>query len=169
MEQQLEQVAVELVNRAMRAGATEADVTVHEADEFSTALRLGQIEKLKEAASKALGLRIFLGVRSASSFSSDFSERSLERLVERTLAMARVTSEDPASGLPDEALLGRYEGDLDLYSDDVAELSTEDRIDYARRAEQAALNADPRIKNSEGAWFEAMVGRKAYANSLGFA
>src|SRR5208283_5708500 len=98
MEQQLEQIAVELVNRAMRAGATAADVTVHEADDFSTALRLGQIEKLKEAASKALGLRILLGARSASSFSSDFSAASLDRLVERTLAMALVTSEDPANG-----------------------------------------------------------------------
>ena len=63
--------------------------------------------------------------------------------MERTLAMARVTSEDPASGLPDAALLGQYEGDLGLYSDDVAELSTEDRIDYARRAEQAALERRP--------------------------
>ena len=169
MEHPLEQIATDLVDRAMRAGATAADVTIHENDDFSTALRLGQIEKLKEAASKALGLRIFLGERSASSFSSDFSPASLERLVARTLAMARVTSEDPASGLPDAALLGRYEGELQLYSDDVAALSTEERIAYARRAEQAALAADPRIKNSEGAWFEASVGRKAYANSLGFA
>jgi PmbA protein len=169
MEPQLEQIAAELVGRAMRAGATAADVTIHEADEFSMALRLGQIEKLKEAASKALGLRVFRGVRSASSFSSDFSEQSLKRLVERTFAMASVTSEDPASGLPEAALLGSCVGDLGLYSDDVAALSTEDRIDYARRAEQAALGADPRIKNSEGAWFEASVGRRAYANSLGFA
>jgi len=167
-EQQLEQIAVDLVNRATHGGATAADVTVYESDEFSTALRLGQIEKLKEAASKALGLRVFRGVRSASSFSSDFSAASLDRLVERTLAMAQVTSEDPASGLPDAALLGRHEGDLQLYSEDVATLTTEERIDYARRAEQAALAADPRIKNSEGAWFEASVGRRAYANSLGF-
>lgn len=166
--EQLEQIASDLVERAMRAGATAADVVVSEADEFSTALRLGQIEKLKEAASKALGLRVFKGIRSASAYSSDFSTSSLERLVGRTLAMATVTSEDPASGLPNEELLGRYEGDLQLYSDDVAAISTEARIDYARRAEQAALSSDPRIKNSEGAWFEATVGRRAYANSLGF-
>jgi PmbA protein len=164
----LEQIAADVVQRAVRAGATAADVTVHEADEFSTTLRLGIIEKLKEAASKALGLRVFLGARSASSFSSDFSASSLERLVERTLAMARVTSEDPASGLPEAALLGRHEGDLEIYSEDVEAFSMEDRIAYARRAEEAALSADPRIKNSEGAWFEASVGRKAYANSLGF-
>ena len=168
-EKPLEQMAVDLVGLATRAGASAADATVHEADDFSTSVRLGNIESLKEAASKVLGLRVFLGARSATVFSSDFSPASLERLVARSIEMARVTSEDPASGLPDAALLGSHPGDLALYSEDVAELSTDARIDYARRAEHAALQFDPRIRKSEGAWFEASVGRKAYANSLGFA
>jgi PmbA protein len=166
---ELEQIASDLVNRAKGAGAAAADVVVREADEFSTTLRLGKIESLKEAASKVLGLRILLGIRSASSFSSDFSEQSLGRLVERTIAMARVTSEDPASGLPEASQLGRYPGDLGLFSSDVESLTTEDRIQLARRAEEAALGADPRIQNCEGAWFEASLGAMAYANSLGFA
>jgi PmbA protein len=165
----LEQIALDLVEQATRAGATAADVIVREADDFSTALRLGKIESLKEAASKVLGLRVFRGVRSATCYSSDFSADSLRRLAGRTVAMAGVTSEDPASGLPEREWLGRHEGDLQLFSDDVAKLSTQDRIEYARRAEEAALAADPRIKNSEGAWFEASLGAKAYANSLGFA
>jgi PmbA protein len=164
----LEQIASDLVDRAKGAGATSADAVVREADEFSTTLRSGKIESLKEAASKALGLRVLLGIRSASSFSSDFSEQSLGRLVERTIAMAKVTSEDPASGLPEPDQLGRYPGDLALFSDDVESLSTEDRIQLARRAEEAALGADPRIQNSEGAWFEASLGAMTYANSLGF-
>ncbi|MGA2628944.1 MAG: metallopeptidase TldD-related protein [Terriglobia bacterium] len=165
----LEQFASELVERAVRTGATAADAVVREADEFSTAVRLGKIESLKEAASKALGLRAFVGDRSATSYSSDFSSQSLARIVERTLDMARVTSEDSASGLPPAELLGRYAGDLQLYHSDVAELSTERRIELARVAEDAALQSDPRIQNSEGAWFEASWGTKAYANSLGFA
>jgi PmbA protein len=165
----LEEIASGLVDRAKGAGATAADVVVREADEFSTTLRTGKIESLKEAASKALGLRVLLGVRSASSFSSDFSAQSLGRLVERTIAMAKVTSEDPASGLPEASQLGCYAGDLDLFSSDVESLSTDDRIQMARRAEEAALGADPRIQNSEGAWFEASQGTSAYANSLGFA
>jgi PmbA protein len=165
----LEQVAGDLVDRAKRAGAISADVLVREADEFSTSLRLGKIESLKEAASKALGLRVLLGIRSASSFSSDFSDSALGRLVERTIAMAKVTSEDPANGLPEPSQLGCYGGDLALFSSDVESLSAEDRIQLARRAEQAALGADPRIQNSEGAWFEASLGTVAYVNSLGFA
>src|SRR5690349_10863273 len=132
-ESHLEKIASDLVSRAVGAGATAADVVVREMDEFSTSLRLAKIERLKEAASKSLGLRVFLGARSASSYSSDFSPSSLERLVERTISMAKVTSEDPASGLPDRELLGRYAGELELYSEDVGKLSTEERISYARR------------------------------------
>jgi len=165
---ELQHIASDLVDRVKNAGATAADVVVHEADEFSTTLRLGKIESLKEAASKVLGLRVLLGVRSASSYSSDFSSASLGRLVERTIAMAKVTSEDPATGLPGPDQLGCYPGDLELFSNDVEALSTEDRIQIARRAEEAALAADPRIENSEGAWFEASLGAMAYANSLGF-
>ena len=167
-ETQLEKIGLELVEQATRAGATAADAVVREGDEFTTVLRLGKIENLKEASSKALGLRVFRGTRSATSYSSDFSPDSLQKLVERTLAMAKVTSEDPASGLPERELLGRSTENLELYSEDVARLSVDDRIALARRAEEAALGADPRIKNSEGAWFEASLGAKAHTNSLGF-
>jgi PmbA protein len=163
-----EQIAAELLDRACDEGATAADVIVREVDEFSSVVRLGQIESVKEAASRVLALRVFWGVRSASSFSSDFSRDSLGRLVDRTIAMAKVTSEDHASGLAPAELMGRYEGDLKLYSADIPEMSTANRIDFARRAEQAAFATDPRIRNSEGAWFEASEGTKTYANSQGF-
>jgi PmbA protein len=164
----LEQIAKEMVDRAVRKGASAADVVVLEGEEFSTTWRLGKIEKLKEAASKGLGLRVFDGTRSASAYSSDFSPTALETLVARTLAMAHETSEDPSSGLAETALLGKHPGDLELYSPDVAALGTEDRIAWARRAEQAALQTDPRIKNSEGAYFDAGEGTRVYATSAGF-
>jgi PmbA protein len=165
---QLGQTAQDLVGRAIACGATAADVVVREGDEFSAVVRMRHIESLKEAASRVLGLRAFVGTRSASAYSQDFSAHSLDRLVNRTIEMARATSEDPASGLAEAARLGRYDGDLEIYFPDVARLSTEERLDWARRAEQAALDTDPRIQNSEGASFEASSGSKAYANSLGF-
>lgn len=167
-EEQLKQIAYDLVHRAMRGGASAADAVVSEGDEFSATVRMRQIESLKEAASKSLGLRVFLGKRSASSYSGDFSPRALDRLVERTIAMAGATSEDPAAGLPDAAQLGRYEGDLQLFFPDVAALSTSERLALARKAEEAALEYDPRIQNSEGASFEATTAARAYANSLSF-
>ncbi len=167
-QEQLEQIANDLVERAVRGGASAADAVVSEADEFSVTVRMRHIESLKEAASKALGLRVFIGQRSASSYSSDFSKPALDRLVERTLVMAKITSEDPQSGLPEARELGHYDGDLQLYFGDVAALSTTERLDLARRAEEAALSFNPRIQNSEGATFDSTTGAKAYANSHGF-
>jgi PmbA protein len=167
-ENQLEQIAKELVEAAVRTGATGAEVLAREGDEFSVVVRFGRIERLKEAASKSLSLRVFLGQRNASAFTSDFASESLAKLLQRALEMGRATSEDPATGLPEPELLGKYEGDLALYSDDVRQMTTEQRIDMARRAEAAALEADPRITNSEGASFEAGTAFKVYVNSLGF-
>jgi PmbA protein len=152
----------------MSSGASAAECVVREGDEFSTVVRLGQVETLKESGSRAIGVRVFFGQRSASTFSSDFSRAGLDRMLTSALELAKITSEDPNAGIPDAALLGSISGDLNLYYQDVYSLAGEQRIDYARRAEKAALDADPRIKNSDGGSFDAATGRKVLANSHGF-
>jgi PmbA protein len=164
----LKEIANDVVCRAMKAGATAAEAVVREGSEFATVVRLGQVETLKESGSKALGVRVFFGQHAASTYTSDFSPDGLEQLVSSAVALARVTSEDPHAGLPDASELGAIGGDLDLFHEDVYSLPTADRIDYARRAEKAALSADPRIQNSEGGSFDAAIGGKVLANSLGF-
>lgn len=164
----LREVVEDVIARAMKGGATAADAIVRDGTEFSTVVRMGEVESLKEADSRAVGLRVFLGKRAASTYSSDFSREGIDRLVRGALDLARVTSEDPCAGLPDPAELGSVHGDLKLYYDDVHSLPPEERIEYARRAERAALEADPRIKNSEGGAFDATTGRKVLANSVGF-
>src|SRR5437868_10089238 len=84
------------------------------------------------------------------------------------LKLAKVTSEDPLGGIPDASELGSHAGDRDLYHEDVYSLPGPGRIDYARRTEKAALDFDPRIKNSEGGSFDAATGHKIFANSHGF-
>ncbi len=163
----LSDLAATVVSRALKAGATAADVIARESEEFSTVVRLGQVETLKESGSRGLGLRVFDGKRAASTYSSDFSHDSVDRMISGALSLVKVTSEDPYAGLPDPSLLGSL-GDLKLYSDDVHSLPPEERIDYARRTEAAALDFDSRIKNSEGGSFDATTGRVALANSLGF-
>jgi PmbA protein len=164
----LRDIATDVVARAMRAGATAADAIVREGTEFSTVVRLGQVETLKESGSRGLGLRVFLGQRTASTYSSDFTREGIERLIQGALELARVTSEDPFAGLPQPAQLGSLSGDLQLYYEDVYSLPPEERIDYARRAERAALETDPRLKNSDGGTFDASTGHRVLANSLGF-
>jgi PmbA protein len=168
LETDLKELASDLVRRAMSGGATAAECVVREGDEFSTLVRLGQVETLKEAGSRSIGVRVFNGKRAASTHSSDFSRDGLDRMLKSALELSKITSEDPFSGLPDAAQMGSLSGDLDLYSSDVYSLPGQERIAYARRAEKAALDFDPRIKNSEGGSFDAATGHKILANSLGF-
>lgn len=165
----LETLAADVVAQAMKAGATDAEAVAREGDEFTVNVRLGEVETLKESGSRALGLRVFWGRRSASASTSDLTAEGIRRLVEGALALARITEEDPFTGLADAGEFGAADGELHLYYDDVYSLSGPERIEWARRAEAAALGADPRITNSEGGSFDLSTGRRAMANSRGFA
>lgn len=168
LETDLKQLAADIVQQSMSGGATAAECVVREGDEFSTLVRLGQVETLEESGSKAIGVRVFFGKRAASTYSSDFSREGLDRMVKSALQLAKITSEDPNAGIPEASDLGAIPDDLDLYHPDVYSLPGEQRIDYARRAEKTALDYDPRIKNSDGGSFDAATGHKVLANSHGF-
>ncbi len=164
----LESLAADVVALAVKAGASDAEAVVREGDEFSVNVRMGEVETLQESGSRGLGLRVFLGTRSASASTSDLTPDGIRQLVEGALALAKVTEEDPFSGMPEAGEFGSIEGDLHLYYDDVYSLAGPERIEWARRAEAAALAADPRITNSDGGSFDAATGRKVLANSRGF-
>lgn len=164
----LTEIAVDVVKRAKAGGASAAEAVVREGNEFSTVVRMGKTETLKESGGRAIGVRVFMGQRAASTYSSDLTPAALGEMVSSALALAKITSEDPHAGLPEADQFGSVMGNLQLFHQDVYSLSTADRIDYARRAEQAAMSADKRISNSEGGSFDAADGHKVLANSYGF-
>lgn len=164
----LEDIAASLLAAAKRHGATAADVVVVEGDSLDVGVRLGEIETLKQAREKRLGLRVFHGARSAICSTADIAADALQRLAEETSALARVTAEDPYAGLLEPEAV-RPTADLDLYDPDVAEVQPEQAIAWARAAEAAARGADPRITNSDGGEAHTSTGRIYYASSSGFA
>ena len=164
----LRQIASEVLDRAMKAGATDAEAVAYEGEEFSTLVRLGQVEMLKESGSRAIGLRVFHGLRAASTSSSDLSREGLEKLVSGAVALAKITSEDPFVGLPDASELGQVAGDLGLYFEDVNAQPPAERIEVARRCEAAAMAYDTRIQNSGGGDFDTATSHKVMVNSRGF-
>ena len=97
----LESLTADVVALAMKAGASDAEAVVREGDEFSVNVRMGEVETLKESGSRALGLRVFLGTRSASASTSDLTPDGIRQLVEGAMALAKVTEEDPFTGLPE--------------------------------------------------------------------
>ncbi len=164
----LAELAAETVKQAMARGATDAECTIAEGSEFSANVRMREVESLKEAGSRAAGLRILIGKHTGSAYTSDLSPEGVQRMVASAIELASITSEDPHAGLPDSEEFGALSGDLRLYCVDVERLETPVKIEMARAAEAAALDTDARITNSEGASFASHLGRRVFANSRGF-
>jgi PmbA protein len=164
----LKSLAAEVVSRALDAGATDAEAGVSEGDEFSVTVRMGEVETLQESGARGLGLKVYVGQRSASASTSDLTPDGISQLVSGAMALAKVTEEDPFAGLANAADFGQLQTDLHLYFEDVYSLPGAERIERARRAEAAALAFDKRITNSQGGSFNAATGRRILANSRGF-
>src|ERR1035438_3382477 len=111
----LKEIAADVVSRAMKGGATAAEAVAVDGSEFSAVVRLGEVETLKESGSKGVGVRVFFGQRAASTYSSDLTAEGVRTLVDSALKLAKVTSEDPFSGIPEPSQQGKLEGDLELY------------------------------------------------------
>src|SRR5438874_495875 len=152
--QSLQDIAQHVVDRVKNSGATAADVMIREDDTFSATVRMGEVETLKEAISRNLMLRVFVGKRTATSHTSDLSASLIDGLVDETVEMAKLTSEDESGGLPEQAVQRTGFPDLNLLDPSWEQLTPEQRIELAIRTEAAALASNQLITNSEGASFE---------------
>lgn len=161
-----EELAAEVVARAKRAGADEADVLLQTSTEFNVQVHRGEIETLTQSGSKGLGLRVFVDKRQGFAATSDFDSDSLDRLVAATVALAEVADQKVENGLPD-AISPPQRPELKLYDPTIESVSTDQKIALAKQCEQAAFAADPRITSSEGAGFGSGTTYTVLANSHG--
>ncbi len=163
-----QELATQAIRLAIERGATDAECTLAESEEFSAQVRMRSLEKLKDAGARAAGLRVLVGKQVGSSYTSDLSSAGIRKLVDSALEIAAISTEDPHAGLPDPSELGSLNDNLQLYSEDINSIDTAHRIEQARQTEEAAFSADPRITNSEGASFDAYTGERVFGNSRGF-
>ena len=164
--QDARRIADSLVERGIAAGATAADALYVGERSSGVQVRLGQLENVSRSEGEQVGLRLFVGQRSATVASSDLSDEVLEVLVERCLAMAREAPEDPYAGLAPDELLQRG-GAPFLDAEDNREPDPAELRARALEAENAAL-AIPGVSNSSGAGASASASTIALATSGGF-
>ncbi|HEV2748441.1 MAG TPA: metallopeptidase TldD-related protein [Allosphingosinicella sp.] len=158
--------AADLIDAARRAGADAADVLYIGEASTAVQVRLGMLEDVERSEGEEIGLRFFIGKRSASVASSDFSPEALAALVERAAAMAREAPEDEYAGLAPEHRLLRDRGP-DIDGDDGGDPSPTELKALSLAIEQAARNVEG-VTNSEGAGVSAGRSVIALATSLGF-
>ncbi|MGB5485446.1 TldD/PmbA family protein, partial [Parasphingorhabdus sp.] len=129
-------------------------------------IRLGNLEDVERSEGEEIGLRVFVGKRSATVSSSDMDPQILSALVGRALDMAREAPEDQYAGLAPEDLLLKSEPHP-IEGDDGQDPEPELLRELALKAEDAA-RAVKGITNSEGGGASAGRSIVALATSHGF-
>jgi len=138
----------DVVAAARKAGADAAEAVFAERQSLSVSVRLGDLEEVEREEARDLGLRVFIGARSATVSGSDISPDARAKLIERAVAMARLAPEDPYASLaPSERLAKGPFPDLDLI--DAYEPSAEALETQARLAEEHA-RAVKGVTNTDG-------------------
>ncbi len=151
---------------ARAAGADAADAVYVGDGSTSVSVRLGALEDIGRAEGEEIGLRVFVGKRSANVSSSALTVAALTLAAQRAVAMAREAPEDIYAGLaPEDRLLRGAMADLDL--DDGGDPAAEVLRDMAMAAEDVA-RAVPGVTNSEGGGASAGRAVTALATSAGF-
>lgn len=163
-EQELRQAVGFAVELATKAGAS-AEVAVTKVSGLSVSARLQEIENVEFTNDGALGISVYMGQQKGNASTSDLSESAIKNAVEAALAIAKYTSPDDCTGLADKDLMAFDAPDLELYH--AADVDVDKATELALQAEKAALEADERIINSNGASFNSHTGVKVYGNSHG--
>ena len=162
----LRNIAQDMLDYAKQRGASAASTEVSAGFGQAVTVRQGEVETIEYNRDKGLGITVYIGQKRGNASSSDFSPQAVRDTVDAALSIASYTAIDDCSGLPEADMLARDCPDLDLYHP--WDLPVDDAIELAKRCEQAALDADKRISNSEGATVNVHEAQFVHANSLGF-
>ena len=160
-----------LLAMARDAGADQAEVSCSEERGLNASVRMGAVETVESTRDRGIGVTVYFGQRRGSASTADLRESSLQATVDQACAIARHTESDPAAGLADAALMARPQTDGNFPEFDAWhpwEVDADRAIDLALACEQAGRDAEPRIRNSDGASVGSSASYGVYANSHGF-
>ncbi|MCY0388611.1 metalloprotease PmbA [Robbsia sp. Bb-Pol-6] len=163
---QLKDIANDILKYARELGATDAATEISEGDGLSVTVRRDEVETIEHNRDKTVGVTVFVGNKRGNASTSDFSTKAIRDTVAAAHNIARFTAEDDCAGLAEAELLERAPRDLDLFHP--WDLNADQAVELARRAERAAFETDAHIENSDGASVSAQHSQFVLATSRGF-
>jgi PmbA protein len=164
--QDLQDLVALAIDEARKLGATESEVGISVDTGLSVTARLGEVETLEYQRDRGMGITVYRGKRKGSASTGDLRPQAIRETVAKAFSIAGFTAEDECAGLPDPEDLARDIPDLDLSHP--WDIEPDAARDLAVACEAAALGADKRITNSEGATLSTHQGLRVFGNSLGF-
>src|SRR5215510_2189584 len=165
-DEKLRQIAKDVLDHAVKRGASAAGTEVSEGFGQTVTVRRGEVETIEHNRDKGIGVTVYIGKQRGHSSTTDFTAQAMRDTVDAALSIAKFTASDDCAGLADEEMLARQVPELDLWHP--WDLPVDRAIEIARACEAAGFAADPRLSNSEGASVSTQEARFVYANSLGF-
>ena len=159
-------IVAETLELAQATGATQAEAGLSVSQGLSVAARMRSVETIEHQQDNGLGISVYIGQHKGSASTSNLDPEAIRKTVEAACNIAKYTSEDPCTGLADANLLADQFIELDLYHP--WEISPEQVVELVLECENAALDFDPRIVNSEGASVDINSGISVYGNTHGF-
>jgi len=169
--QQLTALSQQLLALCKAEGASQAEVSCSHSRGLNVNVRMGEVETVEATRDRGIGVTVYFGQRSGSASTADISEDSLRATVRQACAIAKVTEDDPASGLAEAGLMaypgadGRFP-EFDAWHPWM--LDAERAIEIALACEQAGRDVGGEIRNSDGASVSSSQSLGVYANSHGF-
>lgn len=162
----LKNIVQSILDEAKHQGASAAEAGLSQENGLSVSVRLGDVETIEHHCDQGLGVTVYFGKRKGSASTTDLSAASIKETVGAACSIARYTSEDEYSGLPEQELLATEFPDLDL--NHPWDISVDGAIALAVECEDAARNYHEEISNSEGASVDTHQGVRVMGNTLGF-
>lgn len=164
--QQAHDAVEEAIRYAKSLGASAAECALTQSRGLSVDSRLGEVETVEFNQDGSLGITVYRGQSKGAAATADLKPDAVRAAVTKANDIARFTSQDPAAGLADKDLMAHDFNDPGLYFD--ANMEPDHAIAQAKACEQAAMDKDPRIINSDGANYSSHAGFRVYGNSHGF-
>jgi len=162
----LKNIVADTLVEAQQQGATASEAEISKSSGFSVSSRLGEVETIEHDRNQGLSVTVYIGQQKGNASTTDLSPKAIKETVSAACAIARYATKDPYSGLPDADQLAKQPPELDLCHPWLIE--PQQAIEITLECENAALNVDPAISNSEGASLNTHSGVQVIGNSHGF-
>lgn len=156
--------AANAVQKALKYGADMAEAYISNSKELNIDVRNGEVQTMKLAEDRGMGIRVFANSKTGFSFTTDFSDSAIEEVIKLAMANASCTEPDQHRILPHPA--SAY-SDMDLYDSAIRGAAVEDKISMAKTMENEAKAYDPRITVIESATYQDGEEEVALVNSQG--
>lgn len=161
-------IGEKLVKYGLNEGADDIQISINDENNFRVEVRKGKIEKLEEAGSKSLSIKVIKDQKRATATSSNFDLEVLKGLVSGAVKRTSFGNKDQFLCLPDLQKITVKEKNLNLFDPEVLKISSPKKIAIAKKVDAIALKMDKRITNSYGGWFGSGYGTYYLVNSKGF-